>query len=146
METIIKIRTKARNDYFASIKPLKMEFLNDTVWKNVEISLKIKTLQAMQEGRLKRAEIEETNALKKNGYTVIRGKTLEEWQHYFCDILDKNNIKINSSFIDEFTLQRLFTKQDYGKFVAVLCLANNKELVNERTLLDKNYTFKNTIV
>jgi hypothetical protein len=143
MDRINKIRTKTRNDFFSNIKPLKMDLLNDTVWNNAEINIKTKTLQAIQEGRLKRVEIEEANSLKKAGYTVIKGKTLEEWQHYFCEILNNKNIKLPLSSIDEFILQRIFTKQDYGKLIAVICLANNKELVNERTLLDKNYVFIN---
>lgn len=143
MDRINKIRTKTRNDFFSNIKPLKMDLLNDTVWNNAEINIKTKTLQAIQEGRLKRVEIEEANSLKKTGYTVIKGKTLEEWQHYFCEILNNKNIKLPLSSIDEFILQRIFTKQDYGKLIAVICLANNKELVNERTLLDKNYVFIN---
>jgi len=143
MDRINKIRTKTRNDFFSNIKPLKMDLLNDTIWNNAEINIKTKTLQAIQEGRLKRVEIEEANSLKKAGYTVIKGKTLEEWQHYFCEILNNKNIKLPLSSIDEFILQRIFTKQDYGKLIAVICLANNKELVNERTLLDKNYVFIN---
>lgn len=143
MDRINKIRTKTRNDFFSNIKPLKMDLLNDTVWNNAEINIKTKTLQAIKEARLKRVEIEEANSLKKAGYTVIKGKTLEEWQHYFCEILDNKNIKLTLSSIDEFILQRIFTKKDYGKLIAVICLANNKDLVNERTLLDKNYVFIN---
>lgn len=143
MDRINKIRTKTRNDFFSNIKPLKMDLLNDTVWNNAEINIKTKTLQAIQEGRLKKVEVEESNSLKKAGYTVIKGKTLEEWQHYFCEILDNKKIKLTLSSIDEFTLQRIFTKQDYGKLIAVICLANNKDIVNERTLLDKNYVFIN---
>lgn len=143
MDTINKIRSKTRNDFFANVEPLQMDLLNDTVWYNAEINIKKKTLHAIQEGRLKRVQIEEANSLKKVGYTVIKGKTLEEWQHYFCEILDNKKIKLTLSSIDEFTLQKIFTKQDYGKLIAVICLANNKEVVNERTLLDKNYVFIN---
>jgi len=143
MDIIKKIRSKTRNDFFANIKPIEMDLLSDTVWNNANINLKIKTLQAIKEGRLKRVEFEEAKSLKKAGYTVIKGKTLEEWQHYFCEILDKKKIILNKIHIDEFILQRIFTKQDYGKLIAVICLGNNKELVNERTLLDKNYIFIN---
>lgn len=143
MDIIKKIRTKTRNYFFSNIKPLEMDFLNDTVWNNSDINVKTKALRAIQEGRLKRVEIEEANSLKKEGYIVIKGKTLQEWQHYFCGILDKKKIIFNKTQIDEFILQRIFTKQDYGKLIAVICLANDKDIVNERTLLDKNYIFIN---
>ena len=143
MDIIKKIRSKTRNDFFANIKPLDMDLLNDTVWNNADINLKTKTLQAIQEGRLKKVEIEEATSLKQAGYTVIKGKTLEEWQYYFCQILDNKKIILNKTQIDEFTLQKIFTKQDYGKLIAVICLGNDKDLVNERTLLDKNYIFIN---
>lgn len=142
MDIIKKIRNEAKNNFLSNVEPLKMDLLKGTIWDTTSIDLKNKTLKAIHEGRLKKAEFEEINALTKAGYIVIKGKTLEEWQNYFCNILDKKNKKINLSRIDEFTLQQIFTKQDYGKLVAVICLANNKEKINEKTLLDKNHIFQ----
>lgn len=139
METIKKIRFEARNSYFSKLEPLKLEILDNTVWKSQSHEIKLKTLEAIQEGRLTKANYIEIEALKKAGYTVIRGKTLEEWQNYFCDILDKKNIKLNPLNIDDVLLKQIFTKEQYSKLITIIYSSKNKLKIDETKLLDRRF-------
>jgi hypothetical protein len=140
MEKIQNIRFNARNEYFSKQKPLKIDLIENSIWSSVNQELKLKTLQVFQESRLIYAKKAEKDALIKEGYTVIRGKTLQEWQDYFCKILENKKIKLNFNNLDEFILKQIFTKEQYSKLMAVLYSANNIK-INEKFLLDRNHIF-----
>jgi hypothetical protein len=148
MDIITQIRNEVREKYFAKLLPLTHDLLNDTAWKSLDIDIKKKTLLAIQEGRLSRAKYEEISELKKRGYIVIRGLTLQEWQKYFCDILEKHdvhNIKRDITnkkhLLDDLILKNIFTKEQYNKLVTVTACSHNIFALKFEHLFDRMYNF-----
>jgi hypothetical protein len=148
MELVTQIRNEVREKYFAKLLPLTYDLLNDTEWKRLDKEIQKKTLLAIQEGRLSRATFEETIELKKRGYIIIRGLTLQEWQKYFCDILEKHDLHTikqdvanKKQFLDDLILKNLFTKEQYNKLITVTTCSHKIFALKLEHLFDRMYVF-----
>ena len=137
---IKEIRNQTRIDYLAGLPLLTLKSLDNGIWNNSTNELKIYTFQAIQKGRIDKAKHEEIIALEKAGYIVIRKLTLQEWQNYFCDILDNIKSSISSKkniFID---IKHFLNKEQYNKLVTIL-VYSNKYKFNEEQLFQRTYKF-----
>lgn len=140
MEQIKEIRNQTRINYFARLPSLNLNSLDGSIWQNSDSELKMLTLQAKQRGRLDRAKYEEIIALEKAGYIVIRGLTLQEWQNYFCDIIDDIKINILNKKKIYVDIKNFFDKEQQNKLITVL-VYSNKYKFNEECLFQRDYKF-----
>lgn len=135
MEKIREIRQKVISNYSYK-NDIDME-----LWKCVEDNIVLSLAKAKLEGHKSKIKFEEKIALEKEGFIIIRGLTLEEWQKYFCDIVDNitkniSNIKIlSSNHITDF-----FEKYEYNKLITVLAYSKKYNFTQEQ-LLDRKYIF-----
>ena len=140
MDTIREIRDNARTYYLDNQSTLSIKSLEGGIWDRVDDKMKTQTLQAIQKGRIDKAKHEEIIALEKAGYIVIRGLTLQEWQKYFCDILDdiKSSMSAKKNiFID---IKHFLNKEQYNKLVTVL-VYSYKYKFSEEQLFQRDYKF-----
>jgi hypothetical protein len=140
MDKIKEIRNKARTYYLDTQSILTIKSLEGGIWDRVDDKMKTQTLQAIQKGRFEKAKYEEIIALEKAGYIVVRGLTLQEWQHYFCDIADNNKYSMSTKKNIYFNDKYFLNKDQHNKLVTVLVYSNKYKFTEEQ-LFQRDYKF-----
>jgi hypothetical protein len=142
MDKIEQIRIKTRTDYLNSLPAITIRSLDNEIWAAHDNDMKLLTLKAREQGRLDKAKYLETIALKNAGYIVIRGLTLQEWQKYFCDVVDFIRItKPNRRFFTIDDIKDLLNKEQKLKLFALLTYSGIEYIFTEEELFQRNHPF-----